>query len=68
MPLRSMIRSRAGVEGAGRIPDFTPAAVVAARTAYLNVRLLDKLFDFDEIRVHSRRKESQDAFAAESQR
>jgi alanine dehydrogenase len=33
--------------------------------AYWNVRLLDKLFDFDEIRVHSRRKESQDAFAAE---
>ena len=28
------------------------------------MRLLDKLFDFDEIRVHSRRKESRDAFAA----
>ncbi len=37
----------------------------ARGTAYWNVRLLDKLFDFDEIRVHSRRKESQDAFAAE---
>jgi ornithine cyclodeaminase len=36
----------------------------ARGTAYWNVRLLDKLFDFDEIRVHSRRKESQDAFAA----
>ena len=35
----------------------------ARGTAYWNVRLLDKLFDFDEIRVHSRRKESQDAFA-----
>jgi ornithine cyclodeaminase len=31
-------------------------------TAYWNVRLLDHLFDFDEIRVHSRRKESRDAF------
>ena len=36
----------------------------ARGTAYWNVRLLDKLFDFDEIRVHSRRKESRDAFAA----
>src|SRR6516165_7585039 len=36
----------------------------ARGTAYWNVRLLDHLFDFDEIRVHSRRKESRDAFAA----
>jgi alanine dehydrogenase len=36
----------------------------ARGTAYWNVRLLDSLFHFDEIRVHSRRKESQDAFAA----
>ena len=36
----------------------------ARGTAYWNVRLLDHLFGFDEIRVHSRRKESQDAFAA----
>lgn len=28
------------------------------------MRLLDHLFDFDEIRVHSRRRESQNAFAA----
>jgi len=28
-----------------------------------NVRLLNHLFDFDEIRVHSRRKESRDGFA-----
>ena len=33
-------------------------------TAYWNVRLLDSLFHFDEIRVHSRRPESQNAFAA----
>jgi ornithine cyclodeaminase len=36
----------------------------ARGTAYWNVRLLAQLFAFDEIRVHSRRKESQDAFAA----
>ncbi len=37
--------------------------VGARGTAYWNVRLLDRLFDFDEIRVHSRRPESQNAFA-----
>jgi ornithine cyclodeaminase len=36
----------------------------ARGTAYWNVRLLNRLFDFDEIRVHSRRKESRDHFAA----
>jgi alanine dehydrogenase len=34
----------------------------ARGTAYWNVRLLDHLFDFDEIRVHSRRAESREAF------
>ena len=38
--------------------------VGARGTAYWNVRLLDRLFGFAEIRVHSRRKESRDAFAA----
>jgi ornithine cyclodeaminase/alanine dehydrogenase-like protein (mu-crystallin family) len=32
-------------------------------SAYWNVRLLDRLFDFEEIRVHSRRPESRSAFA-----
>jgi alanine dehydrogenase len=36
----------------------------ARGTAYWNVRLLDSLFDFDEIRVHSRRRESRDEFGA----
>jgi ornithine cyclodeaminase len=36
--------------------------VGARGTAYWNVRLLDHLFDFEEIRVHSRRPESRDAF------
>jgi len=38
--------------------------VGARGTAYWNVRLLDRLFGFAEIRVHSRRPESRDAFAA----
>jgi ornithine cyclodeaminase len=37
--------------------------VGARGTAYWNVRLLDRLFAFDEIRVHSRRPESRNAFA-----
>jgi alanine dehydrogenase len=36
----------------------------ARGTAYWNVRLLHSIFAFDEIRVHSRRVESRDAFAA----
>ena len=39
------------------------AHIGARGTAYWNVRLLDHLFDFDEIRVHSRRPESRNAFA-----
>ena len=38
--------------------------VGARGTAYWNVRLLDRLYDFEEIRVHSRRPESREAFAA----
>ena len=38
--------------------------VGARGTSYWNVRLIDHLFDFAEIRVHSRRPESRDAFAA----
>ena len=34
----------------------------ARGTSYWNVRLLDHLFDFDEIRIHSRRPESRNAF------
>ncbi len=36
----------------------------ARGSSYWNVRLLDSLFHFDEIRVHSRRPESRDAFGA----
>ncbi|MEM6933692.1 MAG: ornithine cyclodeaminase family protein, partial [Pseudomonadota bacterium] len=36
----------------------------ARGSSYWNVRLLDHLFDFEEIRIHSRRPESRDATAA----
>ncbi len=52
--------------GARYLAPPTPRVLghIGARgTAYWNVRLLDHLFDFDEIRVHSRRPESRDAFA-----
>jgi ornithine cyclodeaminase len=42
--------------------------VGARGTAYRNVRLLDHLFDFAEIRVHSRRPESREAFGARLER
>jgi ornithine cyclodeaminase len=42
--------------------------VGARGSAYWNVRLLDRLFDFEEIRVHSRRPESRDAFARRLER
>ncbi len=40
------------------------AHIGARGTAYWNVRLLCSLFDFNEVRVHSRRPESREAFAA----
>ena len=52
--------------GAKRLAPDNPRILghVGARgTAYWNVRLLDHLFDFEEIRVHSRRPESRNAFA-----
>jgi alanine dehydrogenase len=36
----------------------------ARGSSYWNVRLLDRLFEFEEIRVHSRRPESREAFGA----
>jgi alanine dehydrogenase len=40
------------------------AHIGARGTSYWNVRLLSRLFDFDEIRIHSRRAESREALAA----
>ncbi|MGY3257686.1 ornithine cyclodeaminase family protein [Pseudomonas chlororaphis] len=45
-------------------PDSKVLAHIGARgTAYWNVRLLDHLFGFEEVRVHSRREDSREAFA-----
>ena len=52
--------------GAKHLAPAKPARLghIGARgTAYWNVRLLDSLFDFEEIRVHSRRPKSRNAFA-----
>ncbi|HUP09529.1 MAG TPA: ornithine cyclodeaminase family protein [Caldimonas sp.] len=40
----------------------------ARGTSYWNVRLLDSIFGFDEIRVHSRRVESREAFGRRLER
>jgi len=50
-------------------PDARVLGHIGARgTSYWNVRLLDRLFDLSEIRVHSRRPESREAFAARLER
>src|SRR5215813_10353669 len=50
-------------------PDSKVLGHVGARgSAYWNVRLLHRLFDLKEIRVHSKRKESREAFAAKLER
>ena len=63
-PTCAPARSPRSVRNISRDNDAAVLGHVGARgTAYWNVRLLDRLFDFDEIRVHSRRPESRDAFA-----
>jgi alanine dehydrogenase len=57
-----------GAKHLARKGSKTLGHIGARGTAYWNVRLLDHLFDFDEIRVHSRRPESQKAFAEKLQR
>jgi ornithine cyclodeaminase len=50
-------------------PDARVLGHIGSRgTAYWNVRLLNHLFDLEEIRVHSRRPESRTAFAARLER
>ncbi|ELP64803.1 ornithine cyclodeaminase family protein [Streptomyces turgidiscabies] len=50
-------------------PDSRVLGHIGARaTSYWNVRLLDRIFDLTEIRVHSRRPESREAFAARLER
>ncbi|MDX3745189.1 ornithine cyclodeaminase family protein [Streptomyces sp. AK08-02] len=50
-------------------PDARVLGHIGARaTSYWNVRLLDRILDLTEIRVHSRRPESREAFAARLER
>jgi ornithine cyclodeaminase len=50
-------------------PDAKVLGHIGARaTSYWNVRLLDRIFDLTEIRVHSRRPESRKAFAERLER
>jgi ornithine cyclodeaminase len=53
-----------GARHLARADARTLGHIGARGTAYWNVRLLDRLFDFAEIRVHSRRPQSRDAFAS----
>lgn len=53
-----------GAKHLARKNSKVPGHIGARATSYWNVRLLDHLFDFEEIRVHSRRPESRDGFAA----
>jgi ornithine cyclodeaminase len=53
-----------GAKYLGRKGSKVLGHIGARGTAYWNVRLLDRLFDFEEIRVHSRRPESREPFAA----
>jgi ornithine cyclodeaminase len=62
--MRTGAVSAIGARHLARADSKVLAHIGARGTAYWNVRLLDHLFDFDEIRVHSRRPESRDAFAA----
>jgi alanine dehydrogenase len=52
-----------GAKYLGRKDSKILGHIGARGTAYWNVRLLDRFFDFDEIRVHSRRADSREAFA-----
>ncbi len=65
--LTSMRTGAVTALGARHLAKSSPRVLghVGARgTAYWNVRLLDGLFDFEEIRVHSRRPESCESFAS----
>jgi ornithine cyclodeaminase len=61
--MRTGAMSALGAKHLARRDAKVLAHIGARGTAYWNVRLLDSLFHFDEIRVHSRRPESRDAFA-----
>jgi ornithine cyclodeaminase len=61
--MRTGAMTAIGAQHLARADSRTLGHIGARGTAYWNVRLLDRLFHFDEIRVHSRRAESRDGFA-----
>ena len=66
--MRTGAVSALGAKYLARKGSKTLGHIGARGTAYWNVRLLDRLFDFEEIRIHSRRPASRDAFAARLER
>ncbi|NNE22306.1 MAG: ornithine cyclodeaminase family protein [Rhizobiales bacterium] len=62
--MRTGAMTALGAKYLGRSGSKTMGNIGARGSSYWNVRLLDHLFGFDEIRVHSRRPESRDAFGA----
>ena len=62
--MRTGAMTALGAKYLGRKGSKSLGHIGARGTAYWNVRLLDHYFDFDEIKVHSRRPESRDAFGA----
>jgi len=62
--MRTGAMTAVGAKYLGRKGAKVLGHIGARGSSYWNVRLLDHLFDFDEIRVHSRRPESRDAFGA----
>ncbi|MDH3742737.1 MAG: ornithine cyclodeaminase family protein, partial [Hyphomicrobiales bacterium] len=62
--MRTGAMTALGAKYLGRSGSKTMGNIGARGSSYWNVRLLDHLFDFDEIRVHSRRPESREAFGA----
>ena len=62
--MRTGAMTALGAKYLGRSGSKTMGNIGARGSSYWNVRLLDHLFRFDEIRVHSRRPESREAFGA----
>ena len=61
--MRTGAMTAVGAKHLARCDSKVLGHIGARGTAYWNVRLLDRQFDFEEIRVHSRRPESRNAFA-----
>ncbi|HJU23106.1 MAG TPA: ornithine cyclodeaminase family protein [Casimicrobiaceae bacterium] len=61
--MRTGAMTAVGAKHLARRPSKVLGHIGARGSAYWNVRLLDRIFRFDEIRVHSRRPESRSAFA-----